>query len=58
MLRKENSSALLVGMQTGTATVKNSIEVPQKIKIGMALWPGDSTFEYILVDIQNTNSKE
>ena len=29
---KEFSSALLVGMQTGTATVENSMKVPQKIK--------------------------
>ena len=31
MWRNKNSHALL-GMQTGIATVENSIEVPQKIK--------------------------
>ena len=28
--RKENPSALLVGLQTGAATVENSMEFPQK----------------------------
>ena len=35
--RKENPSALLVGMQTGEATVENSMEFPQKTKNGTAL---------------------
>ena len=33
---KENPSALLVGMQTGVATVENSMEFPQKAKNGTA----------------------
>ena len=32
MWRKGNPSALLVGMQTGVATVENSMEFPQTIK--------------------------
>ena len=36
MWRKGNPSALLVGMQTGTVTVENSIEFPQK-KLNMEL---------------------
>ena len=32
MWRKRNPCALLVGMQTGAATVENSTEVPQKVK--------------------------
>ena len=32
MWRKGNLGALLVGMQTGTATVEISMEVPQKIE--------------------------
>ena len=36
MWRKENPNALLVGMQTGAATVENSMEFPQKIKNGIA----------------------
>ena len=34
---KGNPSALLVGMQTGTATVENSMKIPQKIINGTAL---------------------
>ena len=37
MRRKGNRSALLVGMQTGEATVENSMEFPQKTKNGSAL---------------------
>ena len=32
--RKGNPRALLVGMQTGTATLENSMEFPQKTKNG------------------------
>ena len=35
MWRKGNRSALLVGMQTGAATVENSMEFPQNISIVM-----------------------
>jgi len=31
-VEKRNTPALLVEMQTGAATVENSIEVPQKVK--------------------------
>ena len=34
--RKGNPRALLVGMQTGAATVENSMESPQKTKDGTA----------------------
>ena len=36
MWRKRNPSALLVAMQTGEATVENSMEFPQKTKNGTA----------------------
>ena len=36
MQRKGHPSALLVGMQTGEATVENSMEFPQKTKNGTA----------------------
>ena len=36
MWKKGNPSALLVGMQTGEATVENSMEFPQKTKNGAA----------------------
>ena len=34
--RKGNPRTLLVGMQTGAATVENSMEVPQESKNGIA----------------------
>ena len=41
--RKGNPSALLVGMQTGAATVENSIDIPEKIKNETTLCPNDFT---------------
>ena len=43
MWSKGNPSELLVGMQTGVATVENSMEFPQKTKNGIAFGPGNST---------------
>ena len=39
MWRKGNPFALLVGMQTGVATVESSMEISQKIKNGFAFDP-------------------
>ena len=47
MWRKRVSFALLVGMQTGAATLKNSMEVPQKIKNRTTLRPSNSTTRYL-----------
>ena len=58
MWRKGNSFALLVGMQFGAATVESHMEIPQKIKNGIALWTSHSTSENISKETQNTNSKE
>ena len=33
----------MMGVQTGAANVESSMELPQKIKNGTALWPNDST---------------
>ena len=41
--KKGYPGTLLVGMQTGAATVENSMELPQKTKNGTAFWPGNST---------------
>ena len=35
------TDGLLVGMQTGAATVENSMEFPQKTENGSAFWPSD-----------------
>ena len=40
---KGNTFALLVGMQTGTATVERHMEILQKIKNGSAFQPSDLT---------------
>ena len=45
MWRKGNTSALLVGMQTGAITVENSEEFPQNIKNVTTFLPSDSTAE-------------
>ena len=37
--RKGNPNALLVGMQTGAATVENSMEFPQKTKMELPFDP-------------------
>ena len=39
--------ALLVGMQTGAATLENSMEVPQKIKNKTTLRPSNCTTRYL-----------
>ena len=36
LLRKRNPTALLVGMQTGAATMENSMKFPPQIKSGTA----------------------
>ena len=58
MWRKGNSSALLVGMQSGAATVWSSMEIPQKNKNGSAIWPSDPTSGNTSEGTQNTNSTE
>ena len=50
--------ALLVGMQTGAATVEYSREIPQKIKNGSAFLPSYHTSANISKGTLNTNSKE
>ena len=39
MRRKVNPSTLLVGMQTGAATVENTMEFPQKTKMELPFNP-------------------
>ena len=39
MWRKVNTFVLLVGMQTGAATLENSMEVPQKLKMELPYDP-------------------
>ena len=37
--RKGNPLTLLVGMQTGTATMENSVEIPEKLEIELPYNP-------------------
>ena len=50
---KNNPHALLVRMQTGAATVENSMEVPQKVK-NRTNYP---MIQHLPKEYKNTNSK-
>ena len=54
MQRKGNPLALLVGMQTGAATLENALEIPQKVKNKTALGSSNCTTRYIPKDKKNT----
>ena len=58
MWRKGSPSALLVGMQTGAATVESSMETHQTVKNGSAFRPRNLTSGNISEETQNTNLKE
>ena len=51
MWRNGNPLALLVGMQTGAATLENSMEVPQKLKIEL---PYDPTIALLGIYLRDT----
>ena len=55
--RKGNSCALLVGMQIGTATMENYMEVPQKTKNKATIWSSNSTPVCISEVNKNINLK-
>ena len=57
MWRARNPCAPLVGMQTGTATVEDNMEVPHKIKITATLPSMNFTTGYLSKEYKNTNSK-
>ena len=44
-------------MQTGAATLENSMEVPQKVKNRATLWSGNFSIRYLPKEYKNTNSK-
>ena len=48
MWRKGNPNALLVGMQTGAATVENSMEFPKKLKWNCLLTGQFHCWDYTL----------
>ena len=46
-----------MGMQTGPATLKNSMEVPQKINNEFTIWNSNSTTGNLPKEYENTDSK-
>ena len=46
-----------MGMQTSAATIENSMESTQKVKIRATLWYSNSTAGYLLKDNKNTKLK-
>ena len=58
MWRKGNPFALLVGMQTGAATVAGHMDTPQRIKSRSAFQPSNPTSGNISKGTQITNLKE
>ena len=52
MWRKRNHHALLVRIQTGMATMENSMEVPQKLKIEVPYDPSISLLGIYPKDIK------
>ena len=52
MQRKGNPLILLVGMQTGAATLEKSMDIPQKIKIELLYDPA-----VVLLGIYSKNTK-
>ena len=53
MWRKGNALTLLVGMQTGTAIMENSVEIPEKTGNTTAIPPSNPTAEHTLQGNQN-----
>ena len=51
--RKGNPRALLVGMQTGAATVENSMEFPQKTKMELLLTQQFHHWDYTLRSLKH-----
>ena len=57
MWRKGNTLTLLVGMQTGAASLENSMGVPQKVKNRIIQQSSNCTTRYLPKEYKNTNSK-
>ena len=57
MWRKGNPSALLVGRQTGAATVENSIEIPPKLKMELPYDPAVTLLGIYLKKYKTLNQK-
>ena len=56
-MEKRNPRALLVRMQTGAATLENSMEVPQKVKNRTTLESSNCITRYLSKGYKNADSK-
>ena len=57
MQRKGDPLTLLVGMQTGAATLENSVELPHKVKYRATLRPSNRTTRYLSKGYKSVDSK-
>ena len=55
--REGNPHTLLVGMQTGAATMENSMEIPQKTKNRTTIWLNYLTTGYLPKQPEINNPK-
>ena len=58
MQGRRNTLTLLVGMQTGAATLDNSMEVPRKVKNRTILRSSNCASRYLPKGYQNTDSED
>ena len=56
-MEKGNPHTLLVGMQTGAATMENSMKISQKIKNRNTIRPGYPATGYLSKELEINNSK-
>ena len=54
---ERNLCTLLLGIEIGTASMENSMEVPQKIKNRIIMWSNNSTIRYLPKENKNTKSQ-
>ena len=57
MWSKGNSCALMMDLEVATATMKNRMDVPQKIKNRTTMWSSYSSMRYLPKENENTNFK-
>ena len=57
MRRKKETSCTVGGMETCAATMKDRMEVPQKVKNRTTLWSSNCKTEYLPKKYKSTNSK-
>ena len=56
MWREGNTFSLLLGVETGAATMESSMEYPQKIKNRSTIGSSYSTAGYLSKELENTKA--